>query len=415
MALREASWKGVAFLVDDSSGEFGRRAVLHEYPARDLPESEDLGRAPRKISITAFFIGTDAADAWEKAQRLIAAMESAGPGALIHPWLGYWEKAALVNPGKVKWPRAGGGRVSVDLELIQEGDAAEPETDHSGALQEAVDALREQNNTNLAKEWPKETDDWLTAAAKQVQSALKYFEKLMDAADKAISVLEGTITTVQSIINAPLLVISAIQSRVSKIRGIAANPFSGVTAWKKLLSGEALNAWNPSGGAISINSTPTWVTAGSKNGSGTVTANNSGSTSSEALPPLPVSLAHWLRREIIMQGIEALPDINWVSQNELDEARSLLADLLAVEMKVCPTPALFNALSDVRVAVAAHFTGITPTLPQIITITTQADLPAVVLAYRANGDLDQLDDLIARNGVRHPGFVPAGDVKVLKS
>lgn len=411
MALREASWKGVSFFVDQSSGEFGRRAVLHEYPARDLPESEDLGRAPRKVSITAFFIGDDA---WEKAQTLIAAMERAGPGALVHPWLGYWEKAALVNPGKVNWPRAGGGRVSVDLELIQEGDAPEPETDHSGALQEAVDALRDENNDNMATEWPEETDDWLTAAAKQVQSALKDFEKLMDAADKAISVVEGTITTVQSIINAPLQVISAIQSRVSKIRGIAANPFSGVTAWKKLLSGAALNAWNPSGGTITINSTPAWVTAGSKNGSGTVTANNSGG-SSEVLPPLPVSLAHWLRREIILQGIEALPGINWTSQDELDEARTLLADLLAVEMKVCTSPALFNTLSDLRVAVAAHFAGVAPTLPQIITITTQADLPAVVLAYRANGDLDQLDDLIARNGVRHPGFVPAGDVKVLAS
>ena len=36
MALREASFKGVPFKVDETEGQFGRRNVLNQYPYRDL-------------------------------------------------------------------------------------------------------------------------------------------------------------------------------------------------------------------------------------------------------------------------------------------------------------------------------------------------------------------------------------------
>ena len=45
MALREASFKGAPFHVEETGGQFGRRTVLHEYPFRDLPYGEDLGRS----------------------------------------------------------------------------------------------------------------------------------------------------------------------------------------------------------------------------------------------------------------------------------------------------------------------------------------------------------------------------------
>lgn len=59
MALRQASYNGVKFEVAGSSLEFGRRAVLHEYPQRDKPYVEDLGKATRKLSVSGFFVGSD--------------------------------------------------------------------------------------------------------------------------------------------------------------------------------------------------------------------------------------------------------------------------------------------------------------------------------------------------------------------
>ena len=83
--LRDASFRGVPFSVEDDDASFGRRVQTHEYPNRDKPFTEDLGRAARRLTVNAYVIGDDYAD---KRDRLIAAVETAGPGTLVHPQYG---------------------------------------------------------------------------------------------------------------------------------------------------------------------------------------------------------------------------------------------------------------------------------------------------------------------------------------
>ncbi|WP_431355959.1 DNA circularization N-terminal domain-containing protein, partial [Algimonas porphyrae] len=45
--LEKASFRGVPFHVSRSGGEVGRRVQLTEYPLRDRPYAEDLGRKAR--------------------------------------------------------------------------------------------------------------------------------------------------------------------------------------------------------------------------------------------------------------------------------------------------------------------------------------------------------------------------------
>jgi prophage DNA circulation protein len=37
-----------------------------------------------------------------------------------------------------------------------------------------------------------------------------------------------------------------------------------------------------------------------------------------------------------------------------------------------------------------------------------ATLPALVVAHRVYGDATRADEIVSRNRVRHPGFVPGG-------
>ena len=64
----------------------------------------------------------------------------------------------------------------------------------------------------------------------------------------------------------------------------------------------------------------------------------------------------------------------------------------------------------------AHVESLTPTLPMVRTEPVNRVLPAIVLAHRFYGDDWQADgreeELVRRNHVRHPGFVPA--MKTLK-
>ena len=49
--LRPASFRGVAFEVESHSESGGRRIELHEYPLRDTPYAEDLGKKAGKWQI----------------------------------------------------------------------------------------------------------------------------------------------------------------------------------------------------------------------------------------------------------------------------------------------------------------------------------------------------------------------------
>ena len=91
-SLQPASFRGVPFGVLTSECRFGRRVSVHEYPYRDTPWVEDIGRSARRISLVGFLI-TDSAiygggDVLAQRERMIAACEEAGSGTLVHPTLG---------------------------------------------------------------------------------------------------------------------------------------------------------------------------------------------------------------------------------------------------------------------------------------------------------------------------------------
>jgi prophage DNA circulation protein len=123
-ALLPASFNGVPFAVLDNRIATGRRLAVHEYPFRDTPWAEDLGKRARRISFSAFVLGDDVR---VQALALLAVCELPGPGLLIHPEYGpglwqiesveseeRWDKGryvefrlAFVEPGQVLYPTSG--------------------------------------------------------------------------------------------------------------------------------------------------------------------------------------------------------------------------------------------------------------------------------------------------------------------
>ena len=86
--LREASFRGVPFEVDDVEASGGRRVVLHEYPLRDTPYREDLGRRAREFSVRGYIIQGRTYDYATSRANLLKALEAYGAGELVHPWHG---------------------------------------------------------------------------------------------------------------------------------------------------------------------------------------------------------------------------------------------------------------------------------------------------------------------------------------
>jgi prophage DNA circulation protein len=151
--LIPASFRGVPFAVLDIAIATGRRLEVHEYPFRDTPWAEDLGKRARKISFSAFVIGDDV-DA--QADELLKKCEEKGPGMLVHPAYGSamwqlescetierWDKGryvefklAFVEPGQILYPTNGADTQAATDKAADDADLA-AQTDFAKRLTEA--------------------------------------------------------------------------------------------------------------------------------------------------------------------------------------------------------------------------------------------------------------------------------------
>ncbi len=83
--FQPGSFRGAGFVSEAHEGSGGRRLATFEFPGRDVPLVEDLGRKSRKFSLDCLTVG---ADYHAKTNALLDALEAAGPGLLVHPWRG---------------------------------------------------------------------------------------------------------------------------------------------------------------------------------------------------------------------------------------------------------------------------------------------------------------------------------------
>ena len=90
LQLRTAMFRQAAFHVEIMAQGSGRRIALHEYPKRDDPYAEDMGRRAKTHDITGYLIENDprlGVDYRRARNDLILACEAEGPGLLILPTL----------------------------------------------------------------------------------------------------------------------------------------------------------------------------------------------------------------------------------------------------------------------------------------------------------------------------------------
>jgi prophage DNA circulation protein len=90
--LQPASFRGAFFHVDAGARESGRRIVVHEFPKKDVPYPEDMGRRAIQFSVRGYCVQYPfnlgplrQRDFRIPRDTLIAALEMNGPGVLQLP------------------------------------------------------------------------------------------------------------------------------------------------------------------------------------------------------------------------------------------------------------------------------------------------------------------------------------------
>ena len=116
--LFPASFRGVPFQTERDDEEGGRRIVSHEFPMRDTPFHEDLGEAKRDFEVTAY-LASNQADAEAAALAMVCSQR--GPGLLVLPMQG----GILVRVTKFRRSRERdrAGYVAFSISCTREGAA----------------------------------------------------------------------------------------------------------------------------------------------------------------------------------------------------------------------------------------------------------------------------------------------------
>lgn len=388
--LVPASFRGVEFGVTKASDDVGRRTARHDYPQRDDPYVEDLGRAPRVINVTGFVLGGDYMTRRDKLQE---ALDTPGPGTLDHPW--YGSILVSLTSARVEHSAMDGGMATFTLTFV-----------------------RVDNDTRAERPAPQA--DHVSMAMSRAEAAASWVEAIVDGA----ITLNGVIDYV---VNDPL---NALMDGLGWVGDFIGVDIRSAVSWVRRISGAIAPLYNMfKAGTFGASLRKLFSDAGSGSLSG---SGGSAPTPDEffaaakGLQAAPVPEAGITRTTAAQNAaavtnaikqfttIEALRGTATVIPASRDEAQRLRGEVVeAVDAVIAVLPATpegdaaIAAFEDLRSSVLLALAEHAGQAPDISTVTLARALPSLVVAWRATGGLEADTDIITRNGVGHPGFVPA--------
>lgn len=388
-----ASFRGVPFFVEASDRTGGRRVMVHEFPLRDDPFVEDLGRRARKFRVDGYVVGDDYI---AQKNALLAALEDEeGPGQLVHPYYGI--KIAIAETNSTRETQSEGGWAQIGIEFCEAPAQAPTPTvvdDLPGKVAASAAAAHTASQAQFAADYDPaglpafalaSAEGALTRATAAVSASLAPL--VADAQELATFNSQVTILTAQaaSLVRQPL---GLVDRFLTAITGLATTAAAAPGAVVNAL----VDAYNADMGAL--------VAA--------VTATRARELANQR------AIQGALRQALAIEAARLAPLTPYASIEDATAARDQVAALLDEQAQGAGDtayPALVTLRSDVLRAVPGA--GV---FARVVTVTRRVATPSLLLAYQLYGTVDQERDVIARNPVaaRHPGFI-AGELKVLSN
>lgn len=407
--LLESSIGGVPWYCQAVATQVGRRTTSKELPFRDTPVREDLGRRSRKYGISAMVIGPDYLAARDA---IIAVLESPGPHLFVHPWMG--ELSVIIDEGSsldIQESHAEGGWARFSVNFVESGDAdgAKITISTSAALTVAANAAMSASAVDTKDKLNLSLGKVFGAAAEAVG---KISGALLGAKRKVMGTLgvsqaaglSDAIADLNSSVNKLLNTPDELLTTISGLVGSLKDLFTDSAA-----SDDALD--------------PFKVQAKKTRAEAAITmAQDLASLDATTPPPFeggPVdeesvvaqkALGKFMKIAVVAQTINLFGgDLPLESASEAIsslEALGTLADDILLDTDTSDD--LFASMTDLRAALNTHLESLTADLPQIQEYTPPYAMPALILAFQTYGDPERDLEIVARNGVRDPNFIPGG-------
>ncbi|MBX8516791.1 DNA circularization protein [Pseudomonas cichorii] len=434
--LMPASFRGIGFFVDTDSVPVGRKGQLHEFPQRDEPYFESLGKESQIYTMEAFLVGDDC---FERRDRLLEALEVNGAGELVHPWLGRMQ--VQVGGCILKHNRTEGGVVRLSLKFYPDQPLRFPTS-----------------TVNTRRQLVQASDGLLASALKRYRAIMS----VVDAARINIQALRSTLSGIFAVIQRQFTPFMTIYSDVtSLVHSLVNAPLTLSTMFSSFFAsfeGDSSSSSN-SGSSARFNAS---TDSGTSTGAGAGTSSNSSSVNYRATISDATQQAESIASiNLVNQGggldtgstaqatanlvqdallvkvarvvasmpvasaavpIIATPSLEHQVVMPVDRAQVPVADDV-IELRDTLSSAIWEAslkadpehylvLNTLRQALIRHLNAVAASGVRLVDIKVAEPLPALVLAYRRFGDATRLTEVVQRNRVQHPGFLPPGTLKV---
>lgn len=393
---QQGSFRGVRFLSVRHDLDFGRRGPAHQYPDRDTPYFEDLGRKGKGWSLSVFVIGPDYMD---DRDALIAAFDQAGAGTLVHPWLGTFD--AQVTDARLSESTDEGGMARFDVQFVEPGIAvtANVVADTSSAAIAAADQVDANASDRFSEEFqtsgkPPFVDDAASKATGQLADTAVLAGTTLGGSGSARTAFADALTHLHDpgiIYGASTDLAATMISLMHAIGSLGTRPTYQVLALRRLLSAPlalpTIRATTPSRALQARNQ--------------------------QALADLFIATA-------AAAAVRSAANADFDSYDDAIALRDSLGDDLDIQALAAAgrfNDRLANDLDSLRRVMVADVTARGGSLARLFRYTPPVVTPALVLAWRLYGDatatIEQAAAIVTRNRVRHPGFVPAAEISVL--
>lgn len=405
--LQPASFRGVPFEVEGDSGSFGRRTQVHEYPQRDKPWTEDLGRATRTFEITAFLVGDDYL---VRRDALLVAIETEGPGALVHPWYGELN-VNVKDLARVAHSRQNGGMCEITLSFVEAGELEFPAASDSIGAQtlEAADLLSEAGILDFAEGFsldglPSFSLDGLPSfALDSFLGDIDLFGGLADLKGSALGFLNGLVPTWAG---SALAIGGDVLGLVGQARRFAGSVMG--------MFDRIVLPFNVAGSARRNRNAVVTLTALSRQYGAYVVAPTSAAPATRQVQANRAAVAQLFQRAMLVQAAgmtAAMPLPVYDDAVLVRDSVSAAVDDASFEA----ADPVYVPLQILRARVHADVSARMSQSARLLDYTPRAVIPGLALAYDLHEDATREAEIMERNAIRHPGFVPARALKVLSA